>query len=140
MLKIKSEGRCPESYYEEIMKKDFNKWNKMQLVAFINVNSDEDNQVTLRPRKSTLVRIAKKIQLMAEAEETCKVNKDGPLDSLIKWIVLTGVFGFFTIIALEFVSFWSDIPLFHLLGVIAVGILLVGIPLRVFLWERKYNG
>lgn len=64
MIRVKSEARCPETYYEEMMNKDFKSWSKMQLVAFINMNSDENNQVTLRPRKSTLVKRAENIQMM----------------------------------------------------------------------------
>ncbi len=67
-MKIKAEVNCPQSYYEEIMKKPFNKWSKMQLVAFINFNSDENNQVTQRPRKSTLIKLAKQIEMMKFTE------------------------------------------------------------------------
>lgn len=155
MFKVRSEARCPETYYKEIMMtKDFNKMTKMQLVAFININSDEDNQVTLRPRKSTLVRLAEDIQydyerdemgsdkaeLMAMCEKELDPKKgDSPLDTFVGRLVLTIVFGFFGIIGLEFIRFWffEDIPMAHILGVFAVAFLLIGIPLRVITWEMS---
>ena len=105
-MRIRADARCPNTYYEEMMKKDFNKWSKMQLVAFINMNSDENNQVTMRPRKSTLVKRAENMQLMCEAEECCKVvkPKEHIAERIAGWLVLALTFTFLGLIVTSVVA------------------------------------
>ena len=133
------------------MKADFNKMTKMNLVAFININSDADNQVTMRPRKSTLVRIAEKIRakheanppkcsmtLMQEAEKELDPKKsDNMLERFMGGTLLVLTKIFIAIIALEFLNAATlDLPPGEFFGVLAVLFLLVGIPLIVWKWER----
>ena len=138
-MRIRADARCPNTYYEEMMKKDFNKWNKMQIVAFINMNSDEDNQVTMRPRKSTLVKRAENIVLMAEAEKELDPKKsDNMLERFMGGTLLVFTKIFIAIIALEFLNAATlDLPPGEFFGVLAVLFLLVGIPLIVWKWERE---
>ena len=75
-----------------------------------------------------------------EANEVCDPKKgEGFLASVAKFAVLTITFGFMGLIALEMLRFIlvPDVSIFEMFGLIGVFILLIGIPLRVFLWERN---
>ena len=139
-MKIMAEARDPEIYYEEIMKQDFNKWTKMKIVAFINMNSDENNQVTMRPRKSTLVRRAENIVLKKEAEKTCKVTQEPAIEKVIGTLVLIGSIFFFIFIGLEIVNYYTiDLPFSEFFGLVAMFLMIIGIPLWV-LWMELFSG
>ena len=151
-MRIRADARCPNTYYEEMMNKDFEKWSKMQLIAFININSDEDMQVTMRPRKSTLVRIAEKIQLKEMAKKKPKTNPallDATIEEMLavkpksiltkamEFLVLAGVMLFFIIIFMEVLAFSFGIELGHFIGMLAIFLMIFGIPLTVYYWEKK---
>ena len=137
MIKISAEASCPLTYYEELMKKDFNKWSKMQLVAYINVNSDADAQVTLRPRKSTLVTIAEKIKPNNVITPTVEqwMEFTDPKQKEATYYLLPG-FIIFCLGALIVYGWELGLSFGEMGGLAAVAFLLFGIPAYVWYIER----
>lgn len=117
-------------------------------------------EVTLRPRKATLLHILnnakeekKKGMLTSEVlyfddiYYECGMNKDGkikqdpPVESIMKWLMLLIVYGFFIMIGLEVINFYTlDLAFGEFISLIAMFLIIIGIPSWVIYLERKYNG
>jgi len=128
-MKISAEARCPNRVYEESM-------TKKEIKARL---AELGYEVTLRPRKSTLLALLEKAEVMEKAKEVCDPKKpEGLLDSFMGGVLLILTKIFIAIIALEFLNAATlDLPPGEFFGVIGVLFLLIGIPLRVWLWERE---
>jgi len=98
-------------------------------------------EVTLRPRKSTLLALLEKAEVMEKAKEVCDPKKpEGFLDKFMGGILLLLTKVFIAIIALEFLNAATlDLPPGEFFGVLGVLFLLVGIPLYVWNLERKHK-
>ena len=113
------------------MKKDFNKWSKMQLVAYINVNSDADAQVTLRPRKSTLVTIAEKIKPNNVITPTVEQWMEFTKVEEKNYHILPGLIIF--LLGALVVYAWEDgVSFAEMAGVAWIFATLIGIPYYVY--------
>jgi len=70
------------------------------------------------------------------AKETCKV----PLvNKIMEKLVLGLCAVFFGFLLLGVINFYTDIPIPHLVGVLAMGLIIIGIPGYVWYLERKYK-
>ena len=103
-------------------------------------------EVTLRPRKATLLWILEEaekgpsdVTFMDDIKEACDPRKpEGLLDSFMGGTLLILTKIFIAIIALEFLNAATlDLPPGEFFGTLGVLFLLVGIPIRVWLWERE---
>jgi len=114
-----------------------------------------DIEVTLRPRKATLLHILN--NAMEEKEKgmltsevsyfddiyygcDMHIKQDPPIEKIMGWIVLLGCGVFFGFLALGVINFYTDIAIPHLVGLLAMFLIIIGIPLWVYYLERKYNG
>ena len=115
-----------------------------------------DIHATLRPRKAILVNLLErvreehkkgvltsKVTHMDDIYYHCEKELDprkpeGILDRFMGGILLVITKVFIAIIALEFLNASTlDLPPGEFFGVLGVLFLLIGIPIRVWLWERE---
>jgi len=114
-------------------------------------------EVTLRPRKATLLellervekehkagRLTSKVTHMDDIYYACcdtegNIYQDKPIEKIMEWLTLAGCTIFFGFLLLGVINFYTDIAIPHLVGLLAMFIMIFGIPLYVWYLERKYK-
>jgi len=127
-MKVASEVRCPNRVYEESM-------TKKEIKARL---AELGYEVTLRPRKSTLLALLEKAEVMEMAKSTCK--PEPKINGLMAHLTLIGVFAFFIMIGLEVINYYTlELPFAEFISLVAMGLIMIGIPAYVIYLERKYK-
>lgn len=125
-MKIMAEVRCPIRAYEESMTKKEIKARLLEL----------GYEVTLRPRKSTLLALLEKAEVMEEAKKICK--PEPKINGLMAHLTLILCGAFFIMLGLEVVNFYTlELPFVEFISLTAMFFMIIGIPLWVLWMEFK---
>ena len=105
---------------------------------------------TLRPRKAILVELLERVKeehkkgqltsdvaFMDDVYYACNPKKVDWASLIMGKIVVWGAIGFLVTILIGAIGNLLDLPISYTFGLLGVFILLIGIPLRVWLWERE---
>ena len=129
-MKIAAEVRCPNRVYEESM-------TKKEIKARLH---ELGYEVTLRPRKSTLLALLEKAEVMEMAKKTCEVKKEPMVNGLMAHLMLIIVYSFFIMIGLEVINYYTlDLAFTEFVSLIAMFLIIIGVPAYVIYLETKYR-